>query len=91
MKVANVNNPHNERLRKFDSNNKQFKELLIFGNDYDTPDGTCQRDFIHVVDLVKGHLAALQKIEELEHFHIFNLGTGKPTSVLEMVEMCKKG
>tara|TARA_Y100000389_G_scaffold133128_1_gene130594 strand:- start:79 stop:1224 length:1146 start_codon:yes stop_codon:yes gene_type:complete len=103
LKVAAANNPQNERLRNFDTknnnknndnnnniNNKQFKELMIFGNDYDTPDGTCQRDFIHVVDLAKGHLAALQKIEELQHFHVFNLGTGTPTSVLEMVEMCKK-
>lgn len=106
LKVAAANNLHNETLRKFDAindnnkindndndnniNNKEFKELMIFGNDYDTPDGTCQRDFIHVVDLVKGHLAALQKMEELKHFHVFNLGTGKPTSVLEMVEMCKK-
>lgn len=102
LKVAAANNPQNERLRKFDAknknkindndkiNNKQFKELRIFGNDYDTPDGTCQRDFIHVVDLVKGHLAALNKMEELKHFHVFNLGTGIPTSVLEIVEMCKK-
>tara|TARA_B110000008_G_C16975010_1_gene565471 strand:+ start:530 stop:1636 length:1107 start_codon:yes stop_codon:yes gene_type:complete len=104
LKVAAANNLHNETLRKFDANNdnnkindnnnninnKQCKELMIFGNDYDTPDGTCQRDFIHVVDLAKGHLAALQKIEELQHFQVFNLGTGTPTSVLEMVEMCKK-
>ena len=103
LKVAAANNVEHKRLQKFvcnDNNNNNnenennistpFKELMIFGNDYDTPDGTCQRDFIHVVDLAKGHVAALQKIEELKHFHVFNLGTGTPTSVLEMVEMCKK-
>ena len=59
--------------------------LKIFGNDYNTPDGTGQRDFIHVVDLAKGHVSALQKIHELNGYHVFNLGTGNPTSVLELV------
>ena len=63
----------------------QFDRLKIFGNDYNTPDGTGQRDFIHVVDLAKGHVSALQKIHELNGYHVFNLGTGNPTSVLELV------
>ena len=58
----------------------------IFGNDYDTPDGTCLRDYIHVVDLAKGHVAALKKIEENCGLFVCNLGTGKGTSVLEMVK-----
>lgn len=58
----------------------------IFGNDYDTPDGTCLRDYIHVVDLAKGHVAALDKIKENCGLFVCNLGTGKGTSVLEMVK-----
>ncbi len=65
------------------------KELLIFGNDYPTPDGTCRRDYLHVMDLVDGHLAALTYLEENKsdssRYEIFNLGTGKPVSVLEIV------
>ena len=61
----------------------ELKELSIFGNDYDTKDGTCQRDFIHVVDLAKGHLAAINGLKP--GFNTYNLGTGRPTSVLEMV------
>lgn len=68
----------------------QFNQLKIFGSDYSTQDGTCERDFIHVVDLAKGHSAALQKIDQLSGYHIFNLGTGKPISVLEMVMTFQK-
>lgn len=59
------------------------KELSIFGSDYMTPDGTCQRDYIHVMDLAEGHLAALKAMQN--GCHTFNLGTGVPVSVLEMV------
>lgn len=62
----------------------RIPELSIFGDDYDTPDGTCIRDYIHVVDLAKGHLAALEKAEGIGVF-IYNLGTGKGTSVKEMI------
>lgn len=58
----------------------------IYGNDYPTPDGTCLRDYIHVVDLAKGHVAALNKIKENCGLFVCNLGTGKGTSVLEMVK-----
>ena len=66
----------------------ELKELSIFGDDYDTPDGTCRRDYIHVVDLAKGHLAAIQALKP--GFDVYNLGTGQPTSVLEMVETFEK-
>jgi len=59
--------------------------LSIFGNDYDTPDGTGVRDYIHVMDLADGHIAALNALQDKEGLHIYNLGTGKGTSVLEMV------
>ena len=60
--------------------------LSIFGSDYATPDGTGIRDYIHVVDLAKGHLAALNFCNQNNGWHAFNLGTGKGTSVLEMVQ-----
>lgn len=64
--------------------------LSVFGNDYPTPDGTGVRDYIHVVDLAKGHLKALQYSREHKGTEIFNLGTGKGTSVLELVETFKR-
>lgn len=61
------------------------EELSIFGNDYNTVDGTGVRDYIHVVDLAKGHVSALEIKKPLPGVHIYNLGTGKGTSVLEVV------
>ena len=61
----------------------EIKELSVFGDDYDTPDGTCIRDYIHVVDLARGHVAAIDKIKP--GVSIYNLGSGKGTSVLEMI------
>lgn len=61
-------------------------KLRVFGNDYDTPDGTGVRDYIHVVDLARGHLAALAYTMEHTGCETFNLGTGKGTSVLEIVK-----
>ena len=66
----------------------EIKELNIYGDDYDTIDGTGVRDYIHVVDLAKGHVAAIEKIKP--GITIFNLGTGKGTSVLEMVAAFEK-
>mgnify|MGYP003387196747 CR=1 FL=1 len=61
-------------------------KLSIFGDDYDTPDGTGVRDYIHVVDLGKGHLAAIEYMQRKPaDYYVFNLGTGKGVSVLEMV------
>ena len=64
----------------------KLKELNVFGNDYDTPDGTGVRDYIHVVDLAKGHVKALKKIEDNSGLNIYNLGTGKGYSVLDIVK-----
>jgi len=62
--------------------------LTVFGNDYDTEDGTCERDYIHVVDLARGHVAALNKhLEDAAPFtQVYNLGSGKPVSVLALVK-----
>jgi UDP-glucose 4-epimerase len=61
-------------------------KLTVFGTDYDTPDGSCLRDFIHVVDLAKAHVSAVQKIDEMPNpFEAINIGSGKPVSVLELI------
>ena len=63
----------------------KLPELGVFGNDYDTPDGTGVRDYIHVVDLAQGHVSALKNIKERKGLSIYNLGTGKGYSVLDIV------
>ena len=64
----------------------KLKKLSVFGDDYPTPDGTGVRDYIHVVDLALGHLKAIEKLESNPGLVIYNLGTGKGTSVLDMVK-----
>ncbi len=68
------------------------KELTVFGVDYPTPDGTCVRDYIHVVDLAKAHVKAINySANQQEHYYdVFNLGTGKGTSVLEVINTFEK-
>ena len=69
------------------------KELSVFGDDYDTPDGSCIRDFINVVDLAKAHVCALDRMlenSECEPLEIYNLGTGKGVSVLELINAFEK-
>ncbi len=65
-------------------------KLFIYGNDYPTNDGTGVRDFIHVVDLAKGHLAAMNYLSINSGYNIFNLGTGKGYSVLELITTFEK-
>jgi UDP-glucose 4-epimerase len=69
------------------------KELSIFGNDYPTLDGTCIRDYIHVVDLAKAHVVALNRLFEdkkSDNYEVFNIGTGKGSSVLEVINVFEK-
>lgn len=64
------------------------EELVVFGNDYNTPDGTCVRDYIHVIDLAKAHMKALQFLEETDgdvFYDEFNIGTGHGNSILELI------
>lgn len=68
----------------------KLDHLNVNGDDYPTPDGTGVRDYIHVVDLAKGHVAALKRLETLKGLDIYNLGTGKGTSVLEVVHAFEK-
>ena len=64
--------------------------VRVFGNDYDTPDGTGVRDYIHVVDLAKGHVMAMKKLEDGSGLNIYNLGTGNGYSVLEIIKAFSK-
>ena len=69
------------------------KELSVFGNDYDTPDGSCIRDFIDVVDLAKAHVVAMERMLEdksEERLEVFNLGTGNGLSVLQLIDVFEK-
>ena len=66
---------------------KELEVLSVFGNDYDTPDGTGVRDYIHVVDLAKAHVKGIERLDmDKKGMHIYNLGTGKGYSVLEMIK-----
>jgi UDP-glucose-4-epimerase GalE len=62
----------------------------IFGDDYDTPDGTCVRDYIHVADLCDAHLLALARLESAPGMHVFNLGGGQGSSVAEVLSVCRE-
>ena len=69
------------------------ESLSVYGNDYPTPDGTCIRDYIHVVDLAKAHIAALERLlkeNNESNYEVFNIGTGKGSSVLEVIKAFEK-
>jgi UDP-glucose 4-epimerase len=68
----------------------QLKEIVIYGKDYQTPDGTCIRDYIHVTDLAKAHIQALNYLEKSNNSKIFNLGNEQGNSVLEIINRAKK-
>ena len=66
------------------------KKLTVFGGDYDTPDGTCRRDFIHVMDLAQAHVKAIEYAAEHKGVEVFNIGTGTPYSVLDIINTFEK-
>ena len=66
------------------------EKVLVFGNDYETPDGSGIRDYIHIMDLVEGHVVVIKKMVNTTGFHIYNLGTGKGLSVLEILKAYSK-
>lgn len=71
----------------------KIKEMIVYGNDYDTPDGSCIRDYIHVTDVAASHVSALERLTENKsqaNFEIFNLGTGNGCTVLEVVNTFEK-
>lgn len=68
----------------------KHQKMQVFGNDYDTPDGTCVRDYIHVEDLASAHVAAIRQLLQKGDSHVINLGTNKGTSVLEIIEAVER-
>ena len=80
------NNPNNlmPKLIQVAMNNTNL--IDVYGSDYNTRDGTGERDYIHIIDLIEGHISAMYKVQDIDNIDFFNLGTGVPTSVLEMVK-----
>lgn len=74
-------------LKSVVSDNSQLK---VFGDDYPTHDGTCVRDYVHVVDLAQAHLLGLDKMRDVKGFNAFNLGNGNGFSVLDVVKSCER-
>ena len=72
--------------------NGDLEQLSVFGDDYDTPDGTCIRDYIHVVDLAIAHVKSLEYLDKLNNneYDVFNLGTGSGSSVLDLIKSFEK-
>jgi len=70
----------------FDAATGRRENIKIFGTDYDTPDGTCLRDYVHVDDLSRAHIAVFEKLEAPGAAHFYNLGTGAPNSVREIIK-----
>ncbi len=66
------------------------QQLKVFGNDYDTPDGTCVRDYVHVTDLVQAHFLGLKKLKNTPGFSAYNLGNGTGFSVLDVINTCEQ-
>ena len=85
------NTPNNLMLYLLAVANHEFPFLNIFGGDYNTPDGSGIRDFIHVVDLAKGHVAAIKYFDIMDNYYeVFNLGTGSGHTVFELVRTFEK-
>lgn len=68
----------------------EYKSISVFGNDYKTKDGTAVRDYIHIMDLAKGHLAAIEKIDNIDKLKIYNLSTGNGYSILDIIKTFEK-
>lgn len=80
-----TNKPENLMPRLIETVKNNTNSINIYGNNYSTEDGTGKRDFIHIQDLIDGHIEAMKKINDLKNINYFNLGTGKPISVLELI------
>lgn len=74
----------------FEAATGRREHIKIFGTDYETPDGTCLRDYIHVDDLSRAHIAVFDKLQNAGSGYFYNLGTGRPNSVLEIIEAVEK-
>ena len=85
-----LNKPNNLMPKLIESAKKNINSIDIYGNDYATRDGTGERDYIHIQDLVEGHLKAIEKLKVIENIEFYNLGTGNPTSVMELIDTFNK-
>ncbi len=81
-----LNNPNNIMPKLIKAGKSNNNKIYVYGSDYNTKDGTGERDYIHITDLVQGHIAAMQKVDNIQNTQFFNLGTGKSTSVLQLIE-----
>tara|TARA_Y100001935_G_scaffold20132_1_gene14718 strand:+ start:2521 stop:3516 length:996 start_codon:yes stop_codon:yes gene_type:complete len=85
-----LNQPDNLMPKLIECIKNGKNTINVYGSDYETRDGTGERDYIHIIDLVEGHIAAMDKVQEIENIEIFNLGTGQSTSVVELISTFNK-
>ena len=85
-----LNQPNNLMPKLIECVKNGKNTINVYGNDYETRDGTGERDYIHIIDLVEGHIAAMEKVQKIENIDFFNLGTGQSTSVIELISTFNK-
>ena len=85
-----LNKPNNLMPKLIECVKNGKNTINVYGSDYETRDGTGERDYIHIIDLVEGHIAAMDKVQKIENIDFFNLGTGQSTSVIELISTFNK-
>ena len=85
-----LNQPNNLMPKLIECVKNGKNTINVYGNDYETRDGTGERDYIHIIDLVEGHIAAMDKVQKIQNIDFFNLGTGQSTSVVELISTFNK-
>mgnify|MGYP003330522700 FL=1 len=85
-----LNQPNNLMPKLIECVKNGRNTINVYGNDYETRDGTGERDYIHIIDLVEGHIAAMDKVQKIQNIDFFNLGTGQSTSVVELISTFNK-
>ena len=85
-----LNQPNNLMPKLIECVKNGKNTIDVYGKDYDTKDGTGERDYIHITDLVEGHIAAMDKVQKIQNIDFFNLGTGQSTSVMELISTFNK-
>ena len=85
-----LNQPNNLMPKLIECVKNGKNTINVYGNDYETKDGTGERDYIHIIDLMEGHITAMEKVQKIENIDFFNLGTGQSTSVIELISTFNK-
>ena len=85
-----LNKPNNLMPKLIECVKNGKNTINVYGSDYETRDGTGERDYIHIIDIVEGHIAAMEKVQKIENIDFFNLGTGQSTSVVELISTFNK-